>query len=341
MSINGGAINTEAINGSEEVGLITVTGGSFKSSLTSWLADVSFNVTGGAFASSMGTNFGAAVEGGSFNTSLASIFSNTAYFYATGGAFSSSLSASITSTEFISLDGAGAFKSSMDAAFGADVEGGKFASSLLATLSGYAVFHAEGGAFTSVASITMQDIGVLSVSGGAFESALLYFEVSGGGFMSSLSASITNQLDNAVAYVMNVRTGEQTRYTNYGFLHIITIGGKPYGVRSDGLYLLEGNTDYDAVLPTAINGVAITKAMDNGSYHEKHCPQLYLNSDTQTKVTPIVDGVEKSAYLSSFGGRKTKMGRGLSGRYYQFKVENISAVEGMEILFEERQRRVR
>jgi hypothetical protein len=140
-----------------------------------------------------------------------------------------------------------------------------------------------------------------------------------------------------IAYVLNVHTGESTRYANQPFMHIIHIGGKPYGVKADGLYLLEGDTDGG----TAINGKIKTKSSDHGSYRSKRLKYIYLDSDTQTTITPFYDDIQKTSHVSAFGGRKTRMAMGPSGRYIQLELSNIVKLEGMEILTEDLQRRVK
>jgi hypothetical protein len=142
----------------------------------------------------------------------------------------------------------------------------------------------------------------------------------------------------AVAYVMNVHTTESTQYSNYPFLHIVHIGGKPYGVKADGLYLLEGATDNG----TAISGSVTTKETDFGSFNSKHVNEIYLNSDTATTMTPTVDGALIAAsYASSFGGRRIAVARGLEGRYWKFRIDGIKRLEGLEISPLIRQRKVK
>lgn len=190
-------------------------------------------------------------------------------------------------------------------------------------------------------SFTLQGGGAKQASGGAslpfvtfglsYATASLPFPIL------NLSGTGKAATANAVAYVMNVRTTESTRYSNFNFLHIITIGGKPYGVKEDGLYLLEGDTD----MGTAINGTIVTKETDFGIYNSKRVPKIYLNTDTRTKITPFVDDKPGPQYLSEFTGRKANLGRGLEGRYWRFKIENIQKLEGVEFLSEDLRRRVK
>lgn len=159
----------------------------------------------------------------------------------------------------------------------------------------------------------------------------------------SISGTMGGSVNYSAATVMNATTTEVSRYTDFAFSNIITVKGVNYGVKDNGLYKLTGTTDYDAVLPTEINSSITTKSSDFGTFQSKRCAYVYLNSDTETRITPIVDDVEKSTYASLFGGRKCHLGRGLSGRYWAFKIENIVRLEGIEPLPElgTRQRRVK
>lgn len=147
------------------------------------------------------------------------------------------------------------------------------------------------------------------------------------------------------AYAMNIATSETTRYQNYPFDHLIGIGIKEYGVNSDGIFELTGPTDYDPIAPLPVNGNITTNTLNFGSHRSKRVDYLYLESDTQTKTIPIVDGIEKLPQLSSFNGRKTKLAKGNSGRDWMFRIENIIQVDAMEVLMQgdekTRQRRVK
>jgi len=143
--------------------------------------------------------------------------------------------------------------------------------------------------------------------------------------------------EHKVAYIFNTTTQEMTTYSNYPFMNIIQINRKPYGVKADGLYLLEGTTD----LTIPINGSVTTKDSDFGFFNSKNIEQVYLNSDTLTTLTPIVDGVTAPVYPSSFKGRRVAIARGLAGRYWQFKIDGIQQLEGLEATCILRQRSVK
>jgi hypothetical protein len=83
------------------------------------------------------------------------------------------------------------------------------------------------------------------------------------------------------------------------------------------------------------------KDSDFGFFASKNIEQTYLRSDTATTLTPIVDGVTASPYPSSFGGRRVAISRGLAGRYWQFKIDGIQKLEGVEATCILRQRSVK
>jgi len=134
------------------------------------------------------------------------------------------------------------------------------------------------------------------------------------------------------AFVMNTRTTEVTRYTDFDFRHIVRIGANYYGVKADGFYLLG---DYP-VTPCYID----TKETDFGVYQSKNLNAVYLNSDTSTMITEYADGVRVAKVPSAHKGRKTKLAKGATARYWKLRIENITRVEGMELLVHTKQRRV-
>jgi hypothetical protein len=197
------------------------------------------------------------------------------------------------------------------------------------------------GAFTLSASGALQASGSAALPFAAFGLAYSAAALSAPTWTIAGTGSVPDT--SALAYVMNVATTESTTYTGFGFMHIINIGGVPYGVKSDGLYRLTGATDEGR----PINGTITTKETDFGTFHSKNAPTMYLNTDLAgtdpvTTVTPIVDnGATPLTYNTSFGGRKCLIARGLTGRYWRFRIDHITKLEGIEVLTDTRQRRVK
>ena len=136
---------------------------------------------------------------------------------------------------------------------------------------------------------------------------------------------------NTMAYVTNMKTAETTRYNDYGFEHVIKKNGKHYGIKPEGIYLLEGLDD-DGVELAA--GFTLTKNDFKSSLY-KRVPYIFVDSDNDTIITPTADGVTHPDYTSLYGGKRTKLGRGIKGRYWSFKFTNVAgglmSIRGFEI----------
>lgn len=235
--------------------------------------------------------------------------------------------------------------------FGFEVDGA------LGIQSDYALFGFEADAIASQDQIIDAEFALFGFAlessvelvGGDGSFSLFGFETSAlsgaigdvGLFDFDVSASFSNQVELTSAFVMNVRTNQVSRYQNYDFLKIITIDGIDFGVKSNGLYRLTGTTDYNPVLPVQVNATIVTKDFDFGSYQRKSVPFVYLDSDSKIKITPYADGVQGTHHFSNYNGRKSHLSRGLKGRYFTFKIEEIDNLNGAEFLPEFSQRRVK
>jgi hypothetical protein len=85
------------------------------------------------------------------------------------------------------------------------------------------------------------------------------------------------------AYSLNLKhqgqkdpVDELTRYTNFPFTHVVRYRNSYFGVAADGLYLLEGTTDYDAAAPTEIPWAFKTAMTDFGSPARKALVAAYF-----------------------------------------------------------------
>lgn len=244
-----------------------------------------------------------------------------------------------------------------------------------ANFTGFAsVIEAYGGAvgeFSGFASVLSSDVGEIGttdasftgfasvLSGTSTERNLINAEFTGfaatggndingsfSGFAAVLSGSAVQEVEgvinvnlNGSATVMNTSTGEVTRYTNFNFMHLITVGGKLYGIRSNGFY--EISPDIETDNGDEIVGKVVTKTTDFGTFNRKAVTYCYLNSDTEITVTPTADGLVGHSHKTSFGGRKCHLSRGLKGRYFSFEISGIKQLEGLELLENNSQRRIK
>ena len=88
------------------------------------------------------------------------------------------------------------------------------------------------------------------------------------------------------AWVMNVRNGGVTRWTNFPFTGFTRLGNKTFAVGQDGnLYLLGGDTDAGEPIQWEFE----TGIDDLGNPAKKHMPYLYLGG--------IIDGVVEIAVI--------------------------------------------
>jgi hypothetical protein len=130
--------------------------------------------------------------------------------------------------------------------------------------------------------------------------------------------------DTTIAYCVNTTTGALTRYTNFGFKRITRINGAYYGLKSNGLYLLEGATDNG----TTIDVRARTGMFHANDYHIKRIQYAYLRENHYaTNVSVTADDNDfypTYTYLSAFNGKRVKFAMGVSGIYWDFEFSNVS-----------------
>lgn len=317
-----------------------------------------FKATLSGMATSLEATLGAEVSLAGFATTLTAELNYVPGFNIELAGFATELTGTIASRPQFTIDLEG-FATSVDgimvddSAYAGHLAG--FATELEATLVGFSIATIELAGF---ATDIRADLTVLPV----FKAELAGFatEIEGSAGMTGEFAGLAMVLESSSldlnqhnqAFVMNVTTQQVSRYTNQSFIALLTVGNHLFGVRADGLYRLDkalltdrfemlNDSGTPVTVETPINGTVVTKDTDFGVFQAKRVPYCYLDSDTQTQITPLVDSVAKLPHLSSFNGRKTHLARGPSGRYWQFKLEKIVKVEGAEFLPEQRQRRVK
>ena len=141
-----------------------------------------------------------------------------------------------------------------------------------------------------------------------------------GGFSTKIIAGNVLAVNNVIAYAVNIASNETTIYTPYDFDSILRMFNKYYGVKSTGLYLLEGTDDNGVNIDVKIK----TSMMDFETNLHKRVPYMYMDSDNGTLITPFVDDVAGGQHASAFAGRRTKLERGSSGRFWGFEVVNVA-----------------
>jgi hypothetical protein len=131
-------------------------------------------------------------------------------------------------------------------------------------------------------------------------------------------------VDDGEAWVVNTRTQASTRYDQYGFNSFAAIGGRHFGVRTDGVYLLNG-TD-DAGVPIT-SGVSFGK-QDFGMPEQKTVRAVYAGISAQGNMfLKIGDGKSQYTYRARrtddyLRQQRFDPGKGLRSTYFTFELTN-------------------
>lgn len=133
---------------------------------------------------------------------------------------------------------------------------------------------------------------------------------------------------------------ETTRYTNFPFDRIVRFKNSYFGVAADGLYLLEGTTDFATPAPTAIPWAWRTGVTDFGSTFQKTVESIYFSGRLGAATVSVYAG-ESAANAYSYPEPSTTatrnhrqtLGRGLKSRYYAFGAAGTGVMELDDIDF--------
>jgi len=128
---------------------------------------------------------------------------------------------------------------------------------------------------------------------------------------------------------LNLKIKGTTQYTNYDFNSLVNFNGKQLGAKSDGLMVLEGDTD----LTTKINAYFEPIVSNFGSLNSKRmrCVDLgYRGSNLQVVVTVDDDQVDTLSYSngSMLPSRERKtVSSGLQGVYWKYQIKNVNGAD--------------
>lgn len=146
--------------------------------------------------------------------------------------------------------------------------------------------------------------------------------------------------DTFTAWVMTPETRAMRSYENYPFNSYAALGGKLYGAKSDGIYLLEGSTDAgQAIYSTVRSGL-----LDFGSRQLKRMDRAYIGYTSQGDVclrvvTTSPEG-NKQEYTykmvrtpAANAPRESRVliGKGLQSVYWQFEIDNKTDGSNFEL----------
>jgi len=130
--------------------------------------------------------------------------------------------------------------------------------------------------------------------------------------------------DDITAYSFNTENMAMTEYTNYQFTALSEVNGKLYGIKSDGVYLLEGIDD---------NGIAIeseflTGKTDADQDRLKRVPLIHAEIEGDAEILLQMNDVTNVLPLTT--GR-AKPGRGMRATYLAFGAKSSTAMKVQSI----------
>ena len=113
-------------------------------------------------------------------------------------------------------------------------------------------------------------------------------------------------------WVLNDDSGATSTYTNYPFNSYAVLGGRAYGLRADGLYLLEGSNDAGANIRAS---VAFGK-QDFGTTINKRVTDVYIGvaSDGQLLLKVITADQDEFVYVQQRSSPKHQVQRFVPGK---------------------------
>ena len=146
-----------------------------------------------------------------------------------------------------------------------------------------------------------------------------------------LSFDAGGAIDDSEAWVLHAGNNATTRYDRYGFNSFARVGEKHYGMKLDGVYLLEGADDAGRAIQS---GVSFGQH-DFGTQALKHIKGVYAGvSSTGALYLRVGDGCREYTYRARRVDQRMKVqrfdiGSGFRSNYYTFEL--MSHRESMEL----------
>jgi len=128
----------------------------------------------------------------------------------------------------------------------------------------------------------------------------------------------------AQVWVLNLANNATSSYEGFDFNSFGTVSGKSYGVKADGVYLLEGATDAGAAIRASVS----YGAQDFKTKTLKNMTRAYVGaSSTGALYLKIIANGTEYVYQARASSAQAKqqrfdVGRGLKGTYFTFEIFN-------------------
>jgi hypothetical protein len=148
--------------------------------------------------------------------------------------------------------------------------------------------------------------------------------------------NMSRPLDQNPRNNFEAKVDQVTRYTNYPFTQVVRLGASYYGVATDGLYLLEGDTDNGAPIDWAFE----TCMTDFDASEKKNVASTYLGGKAGPTVSYTIKSGESADQLyastitatTALRNHRQKYGLGRRERYYALGVagQGDMAIDSIE-----------
>lgn len=135
-------------------------------------------------------------------------------------------------------------------------------------------------------------------------------------------------VDDSEGWAVNTETGGSSRYAGFGYDSFATVKGRHLGVRADGVYLLEGDTDAGRPIHAGVH----LGLQDFGTSQLKHLSNVYLGVSATGGLfikVGVGEGAEKLEYTyaarrvdAHLATQRFDLGRGLRSNYFSFELIN-------------------
>jgi hypothetical protein len=160
-----------------------------------------------------------------------------------------------------------------------------------------------------------------------------------------------------VQYCYNLRSeggAECTRWTGFDFIAILPVGGVNYGLKSDGIYEIGGETDNGDAIESSFTLAPFVGARDaEGRAVMSRCQWLHATMNTEADVYPLTDEDGSEVYVEAGpypvckgrgNARRAQFGKGLRSKLWGFRIDGKDGqrlkVSALEFDFTQLSRRI-
>jgi hypothetical protein len=147
-------------------------------------------------------------------------------------------------------------------------------------------------------------------------------------------------------WVVNLANNATSTFENYPFNSFGVLGGRAFGLKGDGLYLLEGSTDDGQPIRASVS----YGQQDFGSKTMKNMARAYVGASSAGKLLLRVtaDGItytyEARDFSTTAAQQRFDVGRGLQANYFTFELVNQDGadfeIDGVSFFAAEFKRRI-